>query len=208
MKLVVHYAILLSILTFKLAYSEERKTESNQIKFQTEQHYNTVDTWVNDMMSGTKSVNGTVTLQRFKDPMYIVVRPIEWTHDGVNSTIKSVTVPKGFVTDLTSTPSIFWSSIRPDGDYVLAAIVHDYLYWTQGRKRKEADQIFNLIMKEFEIPKVKRIAIHKAVDWWGGSAWNNNAKIKGNGEKRILIRFPQDPKITWDVWKNEAGVFK
>ncbi len=44
----------------------------------------------------------------------------------------SITVPKGFVTDLASTPRRVWALYPPFGKYLSASIVHDYLYWTQS----------------------------------------------------------------------------
>ena len=44
-----------------------------------------------------------------------------------------ITVPAGFVTDLASIPRLVWSFYPPDGPWVKAAIIHDFLYDTQGR---------------------------------------------------------------------------
>lgn len=43
-----------------------------------------------------------------------------------------ITVPRGCVTDLTSIPRVFWNLLPPDGPWVKAAVIHDYLYATQG----------------------------------------------------------------------------
>jgi hypothetical protein len=40
--------------------------------------------------------------------------------------------PAGFVTDLASIPRPIWSFFPPDGPWVKGAIVHDFLYYTQG----------------------------------------------------------------------------
>jgi hypothetical protein len=42
----------------------------------------------------------------------------------------SITVPKGYITDLASIPRIVWtlSGLTPDGLYRAAALVHDYIY--------------------------------------------------------------------------------
>lgn len=62
--------------------------------------------------------------------MYIVEGPISWAPDGDQQGLPAFTVPKGFVTDLASVPSVFWSVLRPDGEYAYAAILHDYLLGT------------------------------------------------------------------------------
>ncbi len=110
------------------------------------EHLKEIDDWIVEMMSGGKGVGGSLTLQRFKDAMYIVVKPFAWQPNLGSLDYKKVVVPKGFVTDLTSVPRSFWSQLPRDGDYVYGAIAHDYLYWTQERSRKEADSILNLIM--------------------------------------------------------------
>src|SRR4051812_2279337 len=43
-----------------------------------------------------------------------------------------IVAPAGFVTDLASIPRIVWSVYPPDGPWVKAAIIHDFLYYTQG----------------------------------------------------------------------------
>ena len=43
-----------------------------------------------------------------------------------------ITAPKGCVTDLASIPRPCWILLPPDGPWVKAAIIHDYLYATQG----------------------------------------------------------------------------
>ena len=52
-------------------------------------------------------------------------------------------MPTGFVTDFASIPPIFYSVLRPDGEYAYAAVIHDYLYWTQTRPREDADEFSN-----------------------------------------------------------------
>lgn len=39
-----------------------------------------------------------------------------------------ITIPKGFETDFSSTPEFLWGILKPFGDFLLAPIVHDYLY--------------------------------------------------------------------------------
>ena len=63
--------------------------------------------------------------------------PIGWAPNE-NQNFKDVNVPTGFVTDLASIPRPFWSVFPKTGRYAYAAIVHDYLYWTQTVSRDEA----------------------------------------------------------------------
>jgi hypothetical protein len=47
---------------------------------------------------------------------------------------------KGFVWDASSTPRFLWWLLPPEGDFELAALVHDYLYVHKLVSRKQADK--------------------------------------------------------------------
>lgn len=123
-------------------------------------------------------------------------------------TFQLVEVPEGFVTDLTSIPRIFWQVARPEGRYAYAAVVHDYLYWTQSRPRAEADQIFRYAMEDSKVGIVDRWAIFQAVDKLGQSAWDRNTKLRNSGERRMLAKFPTDLSASWEDWKKQPGNLK
>lgn len=119
-----------------------------------------------------------------------------------------VEVPEGFVTDLTSIPRVFWQIARPEGRYAYAAVVHDYLYWTQSRPRAEADQILRNAMEDSKVAAAERWAIYQAVDKLGQSAWDRNTKLKSSGERRMLAKFPSDLSASWEDWKKLPGNLK
>ena len=167
----------------------------------------TSETWMTQWMGGTKAPVGALHLRRFKDPIYIVSKDIGWKPEPGQEVSGPVSVPKGFVTDFASIPPVFFSLLRPDGDYTYPAIIHDYLYWTQTGSREEADHIFRWAMQDFGINKAVAWVVYQAVRWGGGFAWEKNAKDKANGECRILQKFPQDPRTTWETWKARKGVF-
>ena len=99
-----------------------------------------------------------------------------------------ITVKKGFVTDLASTPKILWNIIAP-WDVARAAIIHDLLYkrirqyrMECGKKsipyedpkiiknaKKAADDVFLMGMKDADpsIPKWKIYAAYYAVRIFG-----------------------------------------
>lgn len=166
-----------------------------------------MEDWMTEWMSNEKAVNGMLKISRFREPMCFLTAPISWTPNPGQERYKAVTVPKGFVTDLASIPRIFFSALRPDGEYAYAAVVHDYLYWTQTRSRDEADDILKIAMEDFKVGTVTVGAIYTAVRVAGKTAWNGNAEKKAQGEQRILTRFPQDPRITWEDWKQRPEVF-
>ncbi|MFO0700922.1 MAG: DUF1353 domain-containing protein [Nitrospira sp.] len=167
----------------------------------------TMETWMKEWMSLSKAPGGMLRVSRFREPMYFLTAPISWTPNPGQERYEAVRVPPGFVTDFASIPQVFWSLLRPDGEYAYAAVVHDYLYWTQTRSRDEADDILKMAMEDFEVGAVTIEAIYRAVRLGGKAAWNGNAEKKAQGEQRILTRFPQDPRIKWEDWKQRPGVF-
>ena len=163
--------------------------------------------WLDRWMA-SKLPTGTLHLFRFKDPIYVLTKAITWKpNDDQKGAYQEVTAPIGFVTDFASIPRAFWSLLRPDGDYTYPAIIHDYLYWFQDSDRITSDNILLFGMTDFAIPKLTSTAIYDAVRVAGGSAWNENARLKASGERRILKELPNDPRITWDEWKKKPGVF-
>lgn len=150
---------------------------------------------------------GGLFVYRFREPMWALLKPIGWVPDDPASKLQPVSVPSGFVTDFASIPRAFYSLLRPDGEYTYPAIVHDYLYWTQLRTRSESDDVFRLMMQEFKIGSGTVRIIYNAVRKFGQSAWDKNAELRKKGEKRILAKFPDDPRITWEDWKRQPKVF-
>ncbi len=122
--------------------------------------------------------------------------------------IKDVNVPKGFVTDLASVPSLLWAKYPPTGRYAYATIVHDYLYWTQERERSEADAVLKDALRDSRVDSTTVAAFHLAVTSLGANSWNANIKAKMAGEKRFLIRFPEDRLTSWADWRKQPNVFK
>jgi hypothetical protein len=78
------------------------------------------------------------------------------------STGVTVTVPKGFITDLATVPRIFWGIIPTHGRHDLAVIVHDYLL-TQGWDRKEGDKELFYFLKQSNVNPIKSVLIYGCV---------------------------------------------
>ncbi len=123
----------------------------------------------------------------------------------VDTDCLKVRVPKGFVTDLASSPRVMWSLVPRIGRYAYPAILHDYLYWKQDFTRAESDRIFKVAMTVFGVPWLVLSTLYKAVRLGGESAWEQNSLL--HGQRRILRRFPDCPLITWDSWRQRPGVF-
>lgn len=102
-----------------------------------------------------------------------------------------ITIPAGFVTDLASIPPLFWPVGFPrDGQYMSAAILHDYLYWDQRCKREQADVIFLEQMDRFGVGARKAGLVYDAVRRFGQSAWDQNA-----ANKKRQIRVIPNPYL-------------
>jgi hypothetical protein len=84
----------------------------------------------------------------------------------------TITVPAGFVTDFTSIPKLAWSIIGgPWGKYGKAAVIHDYLFATQQRGWRKANQIFLEGMKVLGVSWWKRTAMYSMVAAFSWVSW-------------------------------------
>lgn len=162
--------------------------------------------WMDEALT-MKASDSPLKMQRFSDPIYILLDSIIWKPNVDQVGFPEIIVPRGFVTDLASIPRIFWSILRPDADYAYAAIIHDFLYWQQRLSKNKADTILKMSMEDFQLSKPIVASIYYAVVILGKTAWSNNRKAKANGESRILKKFPPDAKTTWEQWKHRNDVF-
>ena len=148
------------------------------------------------------------TLMPFIDfDFWYIDRDLRWDPPK-GSSLPSVKVPKGFVCDLASVPPIFWGVYPPIGRYAYAAVVHDYLYWTQTTSQDVADEILAIGMRDAGADEGTISKFKFAVTAVGGIAWSNNRKAKARGEKRILRVFPKDKLMSWGKHKVIPGAFK
>lgn len=167
-----------------------------------------MDEWIARWKADSKEVAGVLYLGRFADPVYFLTKEIKWKPNAdQDRKLPSVTVPVGFVTDFASIPRAFWSLLRPDGSYAYAAVIHDYLYWTQTTSRETSDLILKLAMADFKIDGVDAGAIYKGVRLGGAGPWKDNANLKTRGERRILKTPPTDPRTLWTDYKKHAEFF-
>ncbi len=78
-----------------------------------------------------------------------------------------IRVPKGYITDLASTPRLIWWWLPPHGRYAKAAILHDYLYSHGVMSRKYADSIFLEAMSVLGVKRVRIYIMYFAVRLFG-----------------------------------------
>lgn len=164
------------------------------------------DDWLEANLA-TRPFGKPISVSRFGDRVYYLNREHTWTPAKATVGLGTVVVPTGFVTDFASIPRLFWAVLAPDDDYMLAAVVHDWLYWQQDLSREQADLAMRLGMEELRVEAWKTAAIHRAVRLFGQVAWDSNTELKRAGERRVLKRVPQQATVRWSDWKQRPDVF-
>jgi hypothetical protein len=101
-----------------------------------------------------------------------------------------IDVSIGFQTDFASIPRPFWIILPKWGKYGNAAVVHDWLYWTQARPRRAADEILLEAMGVLGVGSITRYAIFWAVRAFGWFAWLRNQADRAAGFDRVLAVLP------------------
>jgi hypothetical protein len=90
---------------------------------------------------------------------------------------KTFAVPAGFQTNGISSPKWTWPLVGPVSDAFPAAVFHDYFY-SKGCQydftRKEADDLFLVMMKELGLGFFQRQAIYRAVRLFGWTCFKKD----------------------------------
>jgi len=154
---------------------------------------------------------GPAVLSPFGDgTQWIVVEDMELLVKLNDSSSGTIVIPRGFVTDLASTPNIFWSKYPPFGKYMIAAVLHDYLYWIQVCERPDADKILYQTMRDAEVDSITQIGFYEILRVAGGKAWNDNRKEREGGLVRVIPERELNNnawfgtgKTTWKDFRNE-----
>jgi hypothetical protein len=97
-----------------------------------------------------------------------------------------IDVAIGFQTDFATIPRLFWALFPRWGRYGNASVIHDWLYWAQTRRRREADAIFLEAMGVLCVGAVTKHMIHWAVRLFGWWAWYRNRADRAAGFDRVL----------------------
>ncbi len=167
------------------------------------------DAWYSQLVAG-RDLGRPLAISRFLDRVWWLNDDAWWEPAGQPAA--RVTAPRGFVTDLASIPRLFWSVLAPDDQYAYAAVIHDWLYWSgqhrgQALLRRDADAIMVAAMRELQVSEWKIEAIDLALNHFGQAAWDDNARRRSEGEKRVLRVFPQSPQVRWSDWRLQPDVF-
>lgn len=96
-------------------------------------------------------------------------------------------VPKGFISDLASIPSIFF--FWQFGNFNISAISHDWCYifgkipayndltetcFYINVTKREADRLFDLVNEKLNVNKITRFIMFAAVTLFGRGTWHDN----------------------------------
>jgi hypothetical protein len=97
-----------------------------------------------------------------------------------------ITVPKGRRTDFASVPRwLQW--LLPDAAILsVAAIVHDWLYFTGHIDREVADALFHALLRAERVPWFHRTVMWFALIAAGATAWNRHRKL-GHPERNVNV---------------------
>ena len=102
---------------------------------------------------------------------------------------RTISVPAGFLFDLSSVPRVLWGLIAPFELSIVAPLVHDFLYSYQGSlpagsvtpphaySRAEADRLFRTTMEQEGVTAWRRQAAYASVRAFGGAGWGRTALV-------------------------------
>lgn len=79
-----------------------------------------------------------------------------------------IRIPAGFETDFSSVPAPFWGLFPPYGNFLLAALIHDYLYVNQIVSRKFADKemlIWSNVLNKNKFDNYTRYYMVRCFGW-------------------------------------------
>ena len=127
---------------------------------------------------------------------FLLDQDFVWT---IGSTTTSIVVPAGFVTDYASIPPALRGILAKQGRYSRAALLHDFLYWSQLCTRAQSDNLLMIAMKESGVRWRDREAVYRGVDLGGGSAWRQNARDRSARMLRVVpaTRYHIADENTW-----------
>lgn len=140
---------------------------------------------------------------------WVLVRPFGYDR-GVEGSGDRIQVEIGFMTDFASVPRPLWVVLPKWGKYGNAAVIHDWLYWSQKRlSRAEADHVFLEAMTVLGVPAWQKHTMHWAVRLFGWLAWWRNQWDRSDGFNRVLqsqllksIESSKRPGLVRRGWKH------
>jgi len=115
--------------------------------------------------------NRPLTVTKIDERLWVVETPFRYYRG--KDEIAYIDVPDGTLTDFASVPRVFWPIVAPDGRHTQAAVLHDYLYKSHIKSRKESDEIFLEAMAALKVPLIMRQTMFWSVRIFGHKAWKD-----------------------------------
>lgn len=105
---------------------------------------------------------------------YILNHDYQVTIDGFTFVIS-----KGFLFDGASVPKSCWVFMGSpfDSDLMLAALIHDWLYWSRSLPKDTADTYFKIVLRADKVGFFRAGTMHRAVWAFGGKAYDSNIDV-------------------------------
>jgi len=96
-----------------------------------------------------------------------------------------ITIPKGFVWDLSSVPRFLWWLLPPDGDFDLAYLIHDYLWIKMKHKYTQKFTDYEMLKWSKKTNGTKKLSLRNIDNYlrfifvrlFGWMVWKNLIKI-------------------------------
>jgi len=115
-----------------------------------------------------------------------------------------IDVAVGFQTDFATIPPPLWILLPKWGRYGNAAVIHDWLYWTQARPRRAADAIFLEAMGVLRVSGLVERTLYAGARLFGWLAWYRNAADRAAGFDRVL----PDVHLKWFARSQRTGMLR
>lgn len=143
-----------------------------------------------------------VKLRDGEDADYIVGADYSISYRLDGGPQRTITVPRGLITDLASVPQFARTLVSRVGPHLEAAIVHDYLYiaWQdfdggvpRPQDRNFADALFLEAMVAANVGWVGRNSIHRAVrafGWWAFAS-REDSRYVDLDDPDVVAQFPR-----------------
>ena len=98
---------------------------------------------------------------------WILVQPVKVTLSNGGD----IVIPVNFTTDFASVPWLLWGVIPTTGNHNLAALVHDYLYYSRYQNRLFCDRELFYWLRKTGSNKLKAYLMYWTVRVWGAKWW-------------------------------------
>ena len=98
----------------------------------------------------------------------------------------AITVPAGFVTELSSVPKrLHWWGGKTEAS-MAPAVIHDYLYWYQPCTQDEADAVMYFAMRALGANDPNAATVYRAVRSAGSALFKKNTDMRRTGDMRTF----------------------